>query len=772
MGRGRLFWPLVIPIVAPGAATMGDTPRNRSTRASEGDALKGVIGVGESQGGRRGIEGLGGALPPSAAAKEERWDPRAGGRRGGAGRRRWAGGGWLAVGLAMGLAAFMAGVGEAQVVCSPGTSPGTHSLSGSCVKCMPGWGSNGKEGCKQFVVGFMKNRLETANFALWQTFKMSEGDILSVKLSAKFVFGVPDLTVYLNQSSIMKPRLMADEEWGLPSRAAFCGGEVSAQSECKDGAANETFGMLTFAPSAQQIGDTYSMCAVATIALKSDWALQPLKLCIKAQVQTISLSSLLPCSTLMFHQGHPSIAASSARAPLAMPAPSYCRERSPFLTCCLLTPSHLSQISSLTTILPSSLPPLLLAPSLTPPSLRPQVVAVTPLFTNSSNDTQYHTINESFAFAAPVGCPLEIPLEITPTECAVSPTDCAVSRASSPGECSDVCGRDVSLAPAVVGPQPHGSVLARKVLTPGGLQHTAQHRPQFWALKWTPEHTQQSQIPYSVCMTPGPGGQQRCWRLFVEKCSHCVRPGDSMESIAAEHGAGWLQLYMANPRLPSHNPQAVAREYALRLGVVYEPRAGDSLEFVAQKFLVSTDAILSENFELWAPARMHYDPRAPGVSARATIIFNATRGLKGGDVVTVTVPELSGPDWIGMTAPDCSVTESLLHYGRFPALHIKHCTAESHPGNECGPGGWGECQYDADGKPACSVYQCKGYGAHPKMGAAKWSGGTKRLMIEVRQGAMIKVRETVSVVVPRTAGMMYPPRGHPADQTRAVFPLP
>lgn len=97
-----------------------------------------------------------------------------------------------------------------------------------------------------------------------------------------------------------------------------------------------------------------------------------------------------------------------------------------------------------------------------------------------------------------------------------------------------------------------------------------------------------SQIPYRICLTAGMRGSRRCFHVLVEKCRHCLGAGDTLASVAALHRADWLQVYHANPSLPSHNPDVVAPGYNMRLGVSHRVRSGEYLEQLADKFLVST----------------------------------------------------------------------------------------------------------------------------------------------------------------------------------------
>jgi len=537
---------------------------------------------------------------------------------------------WLLV-----LMGLVLGIAEASGATS--CSAGDYLDGGVCLPCAGGWASEGGAvtECREILTGTIENRLETATFANPQLFRLSVGDILTLKISTDVV-SVGSVISDLNET---KPVLKAAESWGLPPRASFCGGEASATAICGDWENLKVWGMMRFEPNEEQVGSTVSACAEAKIMLKAPHVMRPLNLCVKAEV-----------------------------------------------------------------------------------------VHVVPMLSNTSNDTTFRTMDETFAFAGAVGCPIEIPIEVTAPECSVS--DCVISRASSPTVCSEKCGGDVALSPTIVGSIPTGSTFGRRELTPGGVTHVAGDRPQYWAFQWVPEHSSESQIPYRVCVSPGQGGTHRCWFVHVDKCQHCVRPGDTMESIAAEHGVGWLQLFFANPWLPSHNPKVLQVGSNLRLGVYYTPRAGDYLDLVADKFLVSRKSILDQNFELWANAPTSYEPRSPGMSAQFTAVFNATRSLHGGETVSFDLYEMSAPDWSGMVASECSRVETSLHYGRFHAAHIRYCTAASKPGEACGPGGWGECVYDSIGKPACNVNQCVGYGADPKLGVAKWSGGNRRLTIE------------------------------------------
>jgi len=392
---------------------------------------------------------------------------------------------------------------------------------------------------------------------------------------------------------------------------------------------------------------------------------------------------------------------------------------------------------------------------------------------------RFRTAVTSTAESVPNACttfaPGDLCLESNQRPCrsSCSAPGCTISPTGNASQCSTSCGNAASLMPSVVGQLPRGAKLHRRMLnsSESSLLMAAGDLSEYWAITWTPELHSSSQVPYTVCVSAGGAGlAQRCWDVTVEKCRHCVRPGETLASIAAQHNADWMQLYFANPTLPSRNPQVVSPGYNLRLGVLYEVQSGEYLEQIAEKFLVEADNVLSENADLWAESTIEYAPKAPGRSTQLDIAFSASRGLSAGETLTLTLSELAAPDWQGETAMDCETVGTSMHYGPFSKPHIKACSQGlSAPGESCGPGGWGECNYDGEGTIACNVKQCAG-GSHPKLGAARWMGGTKKLTIDVVSS--IAKSEMVRFVVPRTAGLIYPSRGHPEAKARAVFPVP
>ena len=194
-----------------------------------------------------------------------------------------------------------------------------------------------------------------------------------------------------------------------------------------------------------------------------------------------------------------------------------------------------------------------------------------------------------------------------------------------------------------------------------------QTRPQPWVLKWQPTHSQRTQVPMKLCVGafkgPDPfagADDHRCYSLEVTKCRQCVQLGDTLGSIAAQHNADWLQVYLANPFLPGFNPSHLKPGYNLRLGthirnvtlvnatpplpdlegmpparvqiravharsyarvytgVLYNARWGEDLDRLSQRFFVPQSALLAQNPELAAPTSVAYSPDAPGANTQVS----------------------------------------------------------------------------------------------------------------------------------------------------------
>lgn len=334
--------------------------------------------------------------------------------------------------------------------------------------------------------------------------------------------------------------------------------------------------------------------------------------------------------------------------------------------------------------------------------------------------------------------------------------------------------------PQVPGGLPMGATLSLQPTLLDGAAVTEQTRPQPWAFKWQPMHHDRSLLPYKICFGAiymgdrGEGstsieGERVCYSIRVSKCRQCVKTGDTLVSMAAQHKTDWLHLYYANPSLPGWNPSHIQNDYVLRLGVMYATRWGDDVETLGERFLVPQSSILDQNPELSAPTHVTYMPHAAGVNTQVTITMRARRRLYGLENITVPLPGMLGDDWDGLISLSCEapITTFQSRTYCFPATHAVD--------DKCGPGLWGRCENDDSGIMGCRTQRCNGRGQHPLIAAAAWLSATQTLELVVREDlaeGFVEAGQEIRLVVPLSSGLRMPLGRAAATTVHSLLPVP
>ena len=123
-------------------------------------------------------------------------------------------------------------------------------------------------------------------------------------------------------------------------------------------------------------------------------------------------------------------------------------------------------------------------------------------------------------------------------------------------------------------------------------------------LRWTPTREQWG-LRTQSCMraqTQSSISAGLCLAVLVHKCTYCVQPGDSLQGIAANLDADWLQLWGANVHLS--NPFQLQPRQLVLLGPLLQFHTTDSLASLAARFGTAPAAIRTLNpldFDLLEP---------------------------------------------------------------------------------------------------------------------------------------------------------------------------
>jgi len=306
----------------------------------------------------------------------------------------------------------------------------------------------------------------------------------------------------------------------------------------------------------------------------------------------------------------------------------------------------------------------------------------------------------------------------------------------------------------------------------------------------------------------GPGSL--CLSIAVGKCRHCPTPGLTLRTMGEAVGVDWLQVFLANPAMSGHDPSVLTPSVSspLRLGVLYRPSPGETLASAAARLLVPKDTLLKVNPELWSAARVRSKEGAAGRTVHLLITFTPRRALCGrgapgcgycfvantsdgaggstlnlcsrgadltsaaSDTVTVALQGgFKGPtSWTGNVTDYQGTPEA---WDAMPepcaGAFQQECPVQTvgdacdcsslSPGTHCAAGGWGACRYDDTGRIRCMGTHCPGEGMHPLLESASWDGTAAALTFTVRAGVRVEAGTPMAVVVPKTAGILFPTQG-------------
>jgi len=128
-------------------------------------------------------------------------------------------------------------------------------------------------------------------------------------------------------------------------------------------------------------------------------------------------------------------------------------------------------------------------------------------------------------------------------------------------------------------------------------------------LRWRPMRSMGGAHPMLVCfeaqdssgITSGEGNElvphkaaRGCIAVALERCRYAVRPGESMQHIAAYYSTNWIQLWALNTDIV--NPDGTLMEGSIvNTGHVYTVEDGDVIDWVVRKFGGSRASIVEFN---------------------------------------------------------------------------------------------------------------------------------------------------------------------------------
>jgi len=277
-------------------------------------------------------------------------------------------------------------------------------------------------------------------------------------------------------------------------------------------------------------------------------------------------------------------------------------------------------------------------------------------------------------------------------------------------------------------------------------------RPQVWKLSWTPTIWDRSAAPVRMCFeasltrTGSPLLGQTillCVGIRVEKCRHYVQAGDTLDNVAAVFQRDWLTLYHANPNLPGFNPTRLTPGDLIRLGVNYAVRWGEGTSQVSRNFLLTPHDLYLTNPELVATVQLSSTIKTAQNNVELQVSFVPRRTIVAGENVTISLPDFAGGLWAGQVSATCSSSYLVAVYSFCDPL-------VNRPNQPCGPGSWGHCAYNQEGKLYCSMPQCVGTGLHPLVEGAAWSGAGQELVLKMKRTL---AGELVHVVIPQSSGL-------------------
>lgn len=390
-------------------------------------------------------------------------------------------------------------------------------------------------------------------------------------------------------------------------------------------------------------------------------------------------------------------------------------------------------------------------------------------FTANATDPAVRSPPPDMVIDAYVGVMLTLPLEVS-AMVAASPSAPPPSS-SAPPSVRALPTRSYPLSPTGL---PPGAELARRP------EVTDADPLQLWTITWTPKVEDTAGVPQRVCvqaMVEEEEGEERCYGVKVHKCRHGMRGGETLESVAVQYHADWLQLHHANPNLPSLNPDKTHPGLLVRLGVTYAVRFGEDLARVAQKFLVEPRDLGLVNPELLAPTTIAYTPGTAGHVTQLDLSLTPRRRVMAGENLTLSLPTLDGAPWRGPVFEGCTPVAAPggPQYCPPPVLQRSNpapgcCDPATHrPQSKCGAGGWGRCQYDPQGVMACHVLACA-EAPHPAVAAVTWTGEQQRMLI-ITLRSDLHAGQQLHVTVPRSAGLGLARTEAPVTEAEAHVPL-
>jgi len=143
------------------------------------------------------------------------------------------------------------------------------------------------------------------------------------------------------------------------------------------------------------------------------------------------------------------------------------------------------------------------------------------------------------------------------------------------------------------------AVLYPPVVTQGGSVFSRR-------LRWVPLRSQGGAHPFLVCFTAQdssgttsassnviiPHKQSHgCIAVLLERCRYAVRPGETMQDIAAFYQTNWIQLWALNTDIM--DPDGMLMEGSIvAIGHTYQVAEGDVIDWVVRKFGSSTAQVL------------------------------------------------------------------------------------------------------------------------------------------------------------------------------------
>ena len=92
------------------------------------------------------------------------------------------------------------------------------------------------------------------------------------------------------------------------------------------------------------------------------------------------------------------------------------------------------------------------------------------------------------------------------------------------------------------------------------------------------------------------GSHRQCTNIYVQKCTVCGKPSDTLLSISMEYKTDWLQLWGANYNVS--NPNNLKNYIRLKLGPMYVVTKDEDTKILASRFSMTTEALMAINPDL------------------------------------------------------------------------------------------------------------------------------------------------------------------------------